>query len=245
MDPYQVTIYQRTQPKNFAVALLGDGPPTPSASAGDWAIVPLPYRSAVTVWTGRSNAILLMDVPIVLGGVTATTKAVGHSWRFPPVLHDDPSKAVIDGVHALTSMWRPTDPTDPPPSVMLKAGGTTIPFRGTVWVINNLTWGDAVADDRGNRMLQKMTVQLLEYRADERLQAVAAKKPKAKYSLYTVKKGDTLTSIAKHLKVKGGWRAIGNAQHPPIKDPRHIHVGQKLHIPRQSTSTTGGAGLPG
>jgi LysM repeat protein len=44
---------------------------------------------------------------------------------------------------------------------------------------------------------------------------------------YTVKKGDTLTSIAKkyHMTVKDILK-----RNPQIKDPNKLYVGQKIHL---------------
>ena len=56
--------------------------------------------------------------------------------------------------------------------------------------------------------------------------------PKVSSRRYTVKKGDTLTSIAKRLTGSSNWRPIYNANRAVIGgNPNRIKVGQKLTIP--------------
>ena len=45
---------------------------------------------------------------------------------------------------------------------------------------------------------------------------------------YTIKAGDTLTKIAKQLKVKGGWQALHEKNKQFIGDPNLIMVGHKI-----------------
>lgn len=56
--------------------------------------------------------------------------------------------------------------------------------------------------------------------------------PKVSSRRYTVKKGDTLASIAKRLTGSSNWRPIYNANRAVIGgNPNRIKVGQKLTIP--------------
>lgn len=210
LTPYSVLFYERDQPSRRITALLGEAPPTPSTSGPDWNVVPLPKRGAVTTWEGRAN-LLSMDVPIIIG---------------------DPNGSPISPArNVLSQMWRPADPTVEPPIVKIRAPGDAVPFQSLAFVIATIAWGDAAGDQRANRTMQKLTVTLQEFREDETLQTQKAQKPKHRGKTYTVRSGDTLTSIAKRFNVKGGWRALGNAQHPPIHDPRKIKIGQRLLIP--------------
>lgn len=60
----------------------------------------------------------------------------------------------------------------------------------------------------------------------------ARTEPKVSSRRYTVKKGDTLTSIAKRLTGSSNWRPIYNANRAVIGgNPNRIKVGQKLTIP--------------
>ncbi len=63
----------------------------------------------------------------------------------------------------------------------------------------------------------------------------AAKKPapgKTKYTGKTakVKRGDTLSKIAKRYHVKGGWKGLWKLNKSKVKNPNHIRVGQVLRI---------------
>lgn len=47
---------------------------------------------------------------------------------------------------------------------------------------------------------------------------------------YTVRRGDTLGTIAHRLAVKGGWQALADAN-PQLSNVNLIYVGQHLHLP--------------
>ncbi len=46
---------------------------------------------------------------------------------------------------------------------------------------------------------------------------------------YTVKRGDTLSSIARRYKVKGGWKALAKLN--GLSNPNRLKVGQVLRLP--------------
>lgn len=214
--PYWVSFYERDQPANRIAAKLGDAPPTPASASGggltgDWSIVAMPKRAAVTWWQGRTSGLILMTVPIFLGGPNSG-----------PVNADR---------NVLSAMYRPADPTQEPPVIRVLATGDAVPYQQLDWVITAIAWGNADGGQDGNRIMQALTVSLLEHRDDEVIQTAAAAAPKHRAKTYTVKTGDTLKSIAKRFNVKGGWTALAAAQTPPIQDPRQIRVGQRLLIP--------------
>ncbi len=61
-----------------------------------------------------------------------------------------------------------------------------------------------------------------------------AEKPEAEAVFYTVKKGDTLSTIAKAQYGKASaYMKIFEANKPLLKDPDHIYPGQMLRIPAQ------------
>lgn len=210
VTPYLLQVFERDSPGRQILALLGEDPPTPQDGGGGHEVVPLPKRSAVTVWRGRGS-LLSMSVPIVLGSAT-------HS----PVT---PARS------ALMSMWRPADATDEPPPIRLRSPGDAVPFQSVTWVLTGLEWGAYMGDGRGNRVMQKLVLTVTEYRPDEQLQIEVIQAKQKWLQVYTVRVGDTLSSIARKFRVKGGWRAIGDIQHPPIRDPRKVRVGQRLLIP--------------
>jgi nucleoid-associated protein YgaU len=68
---------------------------------------------------------------------------------------------------------------------------------------------------------------------DDRM-TVAKQEPEAQY--YEVKKGDTLSKIAKeHYGDANKYMTIFEANKPMLKDPDEIYPGQRLRIPQQAT----------
>lgn len=68
-------------------------------------------------------------------------------------------------------------------------------------------------------------------KVDDRI-SVVKKAPKAEF--YTVKKGDSLSKIAKKFYGKAGlYKVIFKANKPMLKDPSLIYPGQVLRIPPQ------------
>ena len=62
----------------------------------------------------------------------------------------------------------------------------------------------------------------------------------SKYTTYTVKGGDTLSSIAKNkLGSSSKWKDIYNLNKDIIKDPNLIHKGQKLKLPKYAKGVIG------
>lgn len=199
--------------------------PNPSGGGGGWDLVALPMRDPPTVWRGRRE-LIVQSIPIVLGGFATNLPGVdGH-------------EPVQRSRQTLLNMYRPDDPADEPPVVKIDTRGDAVMLQQLDYVITSLDWGDAEADpETMERLQQAVTVELTEYVPDVRLTAKHSAKGKAKGkggmpAVYTVKRGDTLSGIAARYKVKGGWRAIADAQKPRITDPRALKVGQKLRRPK-------------
>jgi nucleoid-associated protein YgaU len=62
-------------------------------------------------------------------------------------------------------------------------------------------------------------------------EAAPAAAPAASGDTYTVKRGDTLSKIARAESVDGGWRALYAANTDRLSDPNRISVGQVLQLP--------------
>lgn len=99
-------------------------------------------------------------------------------------------------------------------------------------------WVEAVVEDvdktrrnkEGNRFLYIGTIKLTEVVEDDTLTELPHKKKrKPKQKRYKVRKGDTLSKIAKDEKVKGGWQALAKLN--KIRDPKKIKIGQTLRLP--------------
>jgi nucleoid-associated protein YgaU len=235
---WRVAIYERDHPTRRVTAWLGADPPTPSDGGGGWEEVPMPFDAPVLVWRGRS--LMKMAVPLVVGQAAYLGPVSASNIDLTPDVPIGPIRA------RLVNMWRPDDPTAEPPVVKVDTLNDAVPFQTLDYVISGLEWGDAEADEEMNRVMQAFTVTLTEYRPDERVEAThagsPAKRRQAKHKRrsgqrakgpksYTVRTGDTLSGIAAHNHVKGGWQAIAKLQHPPISDPRSIKVGQHLRLP--------------
>jgi nucleoid-associated protein YgaU len=51
------------------------------------------------------------------------------------------------------------------------------------------------------------------------------------HKTYRVRRGDTLSGIARRLHVHGGWHALYRANHKHLHNPNVLHVGQLLRLP--------------
>lgn len=209
---YQVLIRQRDKPFHGVTANLHDKVPTPSGGGGGWEEVQLPHRAAVLIWRGRGllklTFSIIFDDQMKGDSVTAnpTYQTLLHFWRPEPA---------------------PNHPPPEPPVLRLFASGDVIPYRNLDYVITNLEWGDATGDDDAQRTQQSLILEFTEFRADERLKTAAKAKPRTQR--YKVRKGDTLSKIAREHGITA--KALGAMQKPPIKDPRKLKVGQVIVVP--------------
>jgi hypothetical protein len=190
-----------------ALGYLGEAVPTPEGGGGGYENVAMPKQGGVTVWRGKPDLTYSFEI------------------IFSKFITDE---SVMDDVTTLWRMYSPADSTTPPPVVKFNASGTLAPFEAVDWWIDSLEWGDAEANQYGERTLQRMTVHLTEYRADAQIVRTTRHQWPA---MVIVKKGWTLKTIASRYKVPGGWRAIGKIQNPPINDPRKVKTGQHIRMP--------------
>lgn len=242
---FRVRFWQRDDPAQAITAWLGDTPPTPSAGGGGYNVIALPMRSAVSVWQGRAN-LLVLDIPIMLWGDDPEPAILqlppGRKGQTGAVMTSGPQArgdtfpaTTKQQADALIRMWRPDDDTQAPPVVKVAAKNSLIPYQQLSFWVSDFTWGAAIANDGAVRIMQQLTIQLTEYRDDEELQTAKAKRPgrSKRQRTYRVKAGDTLAAIAQRYHLKNGWRQLAAAQNPPINDPRSLRVGQTLTIPGQ------------
>lgn len=208
--PYMVGIRERDPPGHGVSVKLGPDIPQPTGGGGGYEEQPMPKRGAVAVWKGRG----LMRM--------------SFSVRFD---RSEEGASVEGDYSTLLRMWRPEKDTTPPPVVKVSASGDTIPYQTLDWTIEDLEWADAQGDEGGQRTEQVLVVKLQEFRPDRKLKTASSKKGHTKTIEVKNPKKETLGSIAAHYHVKGGAKALGKAQHPPIKDPRHLHKGQKIVVP--------------
>lgn len=165
-------------------------------------------------------------------------KRVRRQWR----RHRDKQhpEDVEDYIRQIIHLAQKIDRLDQPPSFRLY--GRTMPpwLNGDSWVIQDIEWGDRVPGEHGGHMRrQELTLSLLRYEDDDdyRIRRNRHRKGDGKgdgkgghKKHYTVKKGDTLMSIAAHFYGdRSKWKKIAEAN--DIKHPRNLRIGQRLVIP--------------
>lgn len=214
-----VTFVPVNPPGPSVVALLGDGPFT-APSTGGWSFQARPRRVGFTEWAGED--------PYTLTG---------------PILFDGFAKdrSVEGPVEALNKMLRnPVGPRKEPPVIQVRS--VAVPQTQRYWVLQSLTPGDLIRNRHGVLVRAAYTVTLLEYVAGDvivsvRQTAAQAAQARARSSSragkgksYTVKRGDTLGSIAaRQLGNSKRGAEIGTLNH--IRDPKALRVGQVLRLP--------------
>lgn len=127
---------------------LGADRPNVTQGYGGWTEVVRPMRSTMTVWTGSPS--LRMDLPILFDG-----------WRA--------GSSVERSIAALERLAFPKASDGWPSRITFAALGGAVPHQDRLWVIDTLAWGDALMDAKGNRLRQQVTLGLLEYIADVRV----------------------------------------------------------------------------
>lgn len=217
-------VFKQHDPKGPSIrAEIGNGFVTPSLTGG-WGVTARQRAKGITEWTGRSP--ISIDIPILLDGF-------------------DNNDSVESDVRALYAMMdKPEGKRDEPPIIRL-GGQFPIPFKGRDWVINGIAPG---AEERrhkdGHRTRAFFTVTVLEHVPGDVIvvhKSSPAKKHQQKSkddgerwtsrpTTYTVKRGDTLQSIAaKVLGDQKRWHDIKDLNN--LRDPKSIKVGQKLKMP--------------
>lgn len=166
-----------TSPALAVTALLDESTPTPSGGVGGWEQVTRPKRTALTEWGGHD--VYAQSIGLMLDGFADDTSveiAVANLRRLARAL-----------------------PGEKHPAIVKVAG----PLFGTdlEWVINGLSFGALERSwSSGAIIRQRVVVDLLQYVMPPlkvtKAVAVGGAKPTVKTRAVTVKKTDTLGSIA-------------------------------------------------
>lgn len=232
--------------------MLGEGDLNPEGGAATYNEVTAPQEKSITEWDGVSS--WKLDVPIMLdswisdietpdparrkeppkfGALKKKRKRVRarEHWRHVRN-HDGPD--TVDGyVQLLVDLSQPKDEGEEPPTIRLY--GKAIPryLNGEPWKISSIAWG-ARLGRHGRLRRQAATLSLLEANSGDRYKLKHRKgRPKGnggKHQKYTIKKGDTLQSIAaKFYGDPHKWERIAEAN--GIKNPRRLTVGDVIKIP--------------
>jgi hypothetical protein len=150
-------------------ARLSDAKPNVDQGYGGWQEVARPRRTTLSVWQGLPA--MRMSIPILLDKF----RTQGSIERECAQLERLASPSASDGTT---------------PRVSFAAKGGAIPHQGRIWVVDNLTWGDAAMTTRGNRCRQQVTLSLLEYIADVRVdQDSPSQRQRAKVAAVKTKSG--------------------------------------------------------
>lgn len=181
--------FQCDDPPTDLSVLLGAERPDVSSGYGGWEEVTRPKRSTVTTWAGQPARRLALSI-----------------------LFDnfEAGRSVEGDLRALERMALPR-PGGQPPTVKVSAPGGVIPpfYEGMTWVIDALSWGDALMNAAGNRTRQAAVVTLLQYISDDLLAVSPAKKRRAKRNRKT---GKTTKKGAKSKRqASGAKRNKGHA----------------------------------
>lgn len=182
-------------------------------------VVPRPNKKSLTEWAGREPMSLELSFYF-------------DEWDES----NQPGMAVEKELRELERMMG-IDKDDPQPPEIIVRG---IP-RGSVphdvhdnsrgrWWVEAVTYEDdrTLRNDAGNRIRVFGTIKLTEV-SKGTLVLPRRKRPVAQnQTRYRVKKGDTLMSIAKAKKVKGGWRTLAKLN--KIRDPRKLKVGSWIKL---------------
>ncbi len=226
----QITLLS-ARPPIQVTALRGENPPQITGGYGGWTKVSRPRKRSLTEWDGVDQVEML--VPLLFDG-------------FP----DDTVEFDCGRLEQLSGIvLTPVGGRGEPP--VLRVIGAVPADRD--WVVETLEWTDPVIyHEDGFRVRQGANVTLLEYVADDRvetlgaaeqarlaaLQAADAAARKAGVggavvnhpTFYTVKQGDSLSSIAaRQLGDYRRWPEIADLNN--LRDPRRVKPGQVLRLP--------------
>lgn len=163
-----VQIRSSDPPVTLLARLAGDRPNV-DAGYGGWAEVARPRRRPLSIWVGSPG--LRLTLPILFD-------------RF------DDGVSIERQIAQLERLATPTASDGSPPRIRFVVRGAAVPHQTKVWVIDSLTWGDALMNENGNRTRQQVTLTLLEWIADVRVRDNSpAKRQRAKRKRAATKSG--------------------------------------------------------
>jgi LysM domain len=228
-----------TDPPLSVTARLADERPDVGQGFGGWEAVERPRRKPLTYWKGQPG--LQLTLPILL-----------DRWST--------GVSIEAAIERLQKMGQPTAADGEPPQVTIRATGGAVPFQGRTWVLGELSFGDALMNEDGNRVRQYATLTLWEYVEDvyltersaanrrrrkkrsrrhgaarKRIVAKRSGKPRKRASLRAVAQlelgeGEDLATIAAR-ELGDADRWTEIAELNGLRDPRAISPGQVIRLP--------------
>lgn len=177
-----------------------------------------PERKSLTEWTGREPYSMVVDFVL-------------DEW-------DSQEGLEIEKEYRKLERMMGIDKGDPEPPQVIVLGDPPGCIPHDFHDNSNARWwveGVTVDDDKtlknssGNRIRIFGAIKLTEVVVGELLTTnQTAKKASAKKNRYTIKKGDTLMSIASKNKIKGGWKTLSKLNN--IRDPRKLTIGRVIRL---------------
>lgn len=163
------------------VAMLGDDAARITDGIGGWVLVPRPRKTAFTQYTGKNP--FAMSIPLMFDGYSE-------------------DKSQEPQLRTLTWMALPPNDGGEPRKVRIYGSALPYPSVGE-WVINGIEYGDhTIWNSKGTaRLRQDVTVNLIKYVNPDSLKVLSTVPGLAPTNTgrYTVKKGDTIRSIAAYI----------------------------------------------
>jgi hypothetical protein len=211
------------------LAELGSGVPRVTQGYAEWEEIDRPNTISFTRWTGYKP--VSVELPLELDDLT----------------NDRSVEDAVTIIEALAGRGtlRPGHGTFDylePPKISVNTAGV-MPydehaFPGMTWVVNGLDWDDeeAITNDHGNRIRAPVTVTLLQFVDNDRLESraltarrrIQASKPTRRR--YTIRDGDTALSIARReLGDPGRYQEILRLN--GLRDPRALRRGAVIKLP--------------
>jgi len=244
-----------TAPLNTDGALadnpVANGTAAPLASGGDAAVMPV---NEIERWRAlhdaeaRDRGVALGNTPAVDGTVAPGTPAApGSSVTGAVALESTVNATPADGAGSpiVLPLVGP-DSAAAKPAAKATPGTYTVVTGDSIWKIAHRTYGDANIQEHIDAILAanpsvdadslKVGAKLTLPGADGKdvaRQSPARQVETMKGSLYEVKKGDTLSSIARaQLGSSTRWKSIYELNRERIQDPASIKVGTTLRLPK-------------
>jgi hypothetical protein len=209
---------------NRATLTFADGAPIVTEGYGGWQVISRPREVGVVEWQGRSP--MAIEIPFMI-----------DYWfdehRYPKNL-GELCENQIKSLERLAGIGSHKQP----PVCRVNSGGV-IPHDYSInpsiqWVIESLTWDRSVElrRENGRRLRAGGSLVIRQFlTARDILHKIKANNRARIPSTYRVRRGDTLSKIAKKLYGDSHkWKIIADANH--IRDRRHLKINQILKIPR-------------
>lgn len=225
--PGTITFTSENPDRSFSV-LAGETTPQTTSGYGGYETRARPRRRPLTSWVGFPA--LTIEVPILFDA---------FSDRENPEL-EPAGKSIERDIATLELMagrGKGGGKHEPPRLTLDGPGNLIPPSEDIKWVIEDIAWGDALVNSRGNRIRQAATVTLLQYVRDNSLHAVSvANRRRATHRrrrrTYRWREGDTLRKVAKKLLGDPGDAKKLRKANPKIHDWRHLKAGTTIKVPR-------------